>query len=346
MRKFVAERADTIEGGAIIRRAAHLIKHGKLVDISIVEGECTCSVAIISGTAQRPLARPNRVGHHTIGLCFAHTGIHHNHHIAFTVAVVVVILPIDAVGFSQLAGFAHHFAHALIVAIAVVAAIGGSGGGEGVDAIEVELWREFARRLVDEILLHTFIAIGVGVLKTFHRVAHLLVGVLHQDDRDFRATCAWHLRRLADSRLFFSLGTRTGFQRKRIGLRCYPIHFVGTAISGRMSFHIGDAHSAGAIIEIAIVAQCHRHAVGGYKTMVKLVAHHLHFNCGAIALGMRDGPTRLGRNRHYDAKGQNRGTQRTYIFFHYRLNSCFLVFVLILQRYEFICEIVANVRKN
>ena len=71
------------------------------------------------------MARPNSVRHDAIGLCFAHTGVNHNHHVA------------------------------LVVAVVIVAAVGGAVAGEGVDAVEVELGREFASRLVNEILLRT-----------------------------------------------------------------------------------------------------------------------------------------------------------------------------------------------
>ena len=189
VRELMAESADAIEHLASVAAAAHLVEHGKAVDGHTIARARACAVVPLRAAAQFPLAGPHRVADAALRL--AHAGIDHDAHIGLAVAVVVVKRPVDVVA-GLVDGFAHHAGHALVVA-AGVAAIGGTGAGQRVDTVHVELRRVLAVTLVAEVLENAFCATGVLSFESLHRVAHLLVGVLNQNDGHARRPGDRHL---------------------------------------------------------------------------------------------------------------------------------------------------------
>ena len=311
VRELMAERADTVHDGASVATTINLVKHGKAIDYHTIECLRSRSIAIIGSRSQIPLARPDATGNGVTGLCLTHTGVHDDTHIGLAVSVVVILAPVNVIT-GDLDCMAHHRRHASVIALTVVAAIVGTLVRQFVDAIEVVLRGVLAVALVGEILVHALFSVLVLRFKVRHRVRHLLVGVLHQDDGHARAAQGGHLcfTCLArTSRGLTGLSTRGhchGLLHRSL-LALDEAQLSAGAVHGVVRHHARDARG-GHVVEVALFGDADGQAVLGDKEVEELVTHRLDGDLRTVALGVGLEPA-FGRHGQHHAPGAEQNHQ-------------------------------------
>ena len=276
----MAECADAVHNGTSVTPTANFVKHSKAIDDHTIHCLGPRAIAIIGSRFKVPLARPDGIGDGVSGLRLTHTGIDDNTHIDLAVAVIVIAAPVDIVA-CNINRMAHHRRHAR-VSLALVTAIVRTLVRQVIDAIEVVLRSELAVALVNEILIHALSAVFVLGLELLHRVTHLLVGVLHQQDGHARATQCGKQGLTCLARTSRGLaGFRTRGHHLSLFHRSFLIldetQFGAVAVHDVVRHHARNARS-GHVVEVALISHAHGQTILSDKEVEELVTHRLDTN--------------------------------------------------------------------